>query len=104
VAWIFRLADRVADVGSLGGAGSKPPLAAVVKSHGREHRRKRPGNTPGQVAPELRRGFCLFASHLGKKPNLATMRLSFKLWCAKNMKGCWLHTLMPLAKSAMPEG
>ena len=25
------------------GTGSKPPSAAVVKSHGREHRRKRPG-------------------------------------------------------------
>jgi hypothetical protein len=27
----------------LTGAGSKPPSAAVVKSHGCEHRRKRPG-------------------------------------------------------------
>jgi hypothetical protein len=27
----------------LTGAGSKPPSAAMVKSHGREHRRKRPG-------------------------------------------------------------
>jgi hypothetical protein len=25
------------------GTGSKPPSAAVDKSHGREHRRKRPG-------------------------------------------------------------
>src|ERR1700686_623902 len=36
------------------GTGSKPPSAAVVKSHGREHRRKRPGKGPGQVTGKKR--------------------------------------------------
>jgi len=34
----------------LTGAGLKSPLAAVVKSHGRERRRKRPGIRPGQMS------------------------------------------------------
>lgn len=32
------------------GAGLKSPSAAVAKSHGREHRRKRPGISPGQMS------------------------------------------------------
>jgi len=36
------------------GTGSKPPPAAVVKNHGRERGRKRPGND--QVRYQARRG------------------------------------------------
>ena len=43
-----RLGNRLA------GAGFKPPSAAVVKSHGRERRRKRPGGD--QVRYQARRG------------------------------------------------
>jgi hypothetical protein len=38
----------------LAGAGSKPPSAAVVKSHGRERRRKRHWKEPGQVTGKKR--------------------------------------------------
>ena len=36
------------------GTGSKPPSAAVVKSHGREHRRKKAWQRPGQVTGKKR--------------------------------------------------
>ena len=42
------------DRNRLAGAGSKPPPAAVVKSHGRERGRKKPGND--QVRYQARRG------------------------------------------------
>jgi hypothetical protein len=43
---------RVGPSDRLAGAGSKPPSAALVKSHGREHRRKRPGKTGSGVRQE----------------------------------------------------
>src|SRR5215470_18808849 len=53
----------------LAGAGTKPPSAAVVKSHGRERRRKRPGED--QVRWQARRG--PQGNHYGNVESVGTM-------------------------------